>query len=555
MKYFKKITVAALLTMFVVSGCTKAADNAEKTASPPTTEQGATPETVKANMFGWVKPSKPLVIDYYQADQGDDKKDQKNRTLMHQYVLDEFNVDLKKKLYDVNPEEKLNLMLVSGDYTPVIAAMDNDNITKWASQNKLVDLAPLVDKVAPGIKTELGARYTSYLDKDGHLWGLPRGWGFNKVPDVSAHIRWDWYQEMGAPKIDTPDDYYHVLKQMVAAHPVNAKGEKVYAISWNDGVKIEQILGFWGLKEGYKEGSDHSLTNWVNTAEGLEAIKYYNRFFREGLMDPEAFLNKYEDWQTKFSNERIVGHIGPWWQSWNAGHEIWSKEPNYKEDKRYVQISFKAPGAEKAYINPKNTIGWNYTVITDKAKDPEEILKLLEFSMTPMGTRLFGWGVPNLPDSLWNFDGSKWDFNTKPKQAFIDGKPNYPLNETLGGTVYSLASPIGLLRDDNKSMFYYNQNFNDETKWTKLLQDNMKDTVYDSTDRRITFTPENPLTIKNQQIEDAIKVGMVKAITSKTEADCIANFYALRDNLNKLGLKDIEKFRTDEYKKNLALMK
>jgi putative aldouronate transport system substrate-binding protein len=222
---------------------------------------------------------------------------------------------LKKSMYDIDPKEKLNLMLVSGDYTPVIVAMDSDNMTKWQAQGKLIDLAPLVEKYAPGIKKELGDKYNTYLDKDGHLWGLPRGWGYLPIPDNSAHIRLDWYTKMGSPKIETPDDYYNVIKKMVEAHPTNAKGEKVYALSWNDQVKIEQIMGIWGLKDGYKEDNANNLTHWVNTPEGLEAVQYYNKFFREGLLDPEAFLNKYDDWKVKFTSERIVGHIGPWWQS------------------------------------------------------------------------------------------------------------------------------------------------------------------------------------------------------------------------------------------------
>lgn len=548
----RKIMLTVLAASIVIGGCSNNANDSAPSESEATGQAG-TPAAAEKNMYGWVKPEKTTVFDYYVTDQGDNESEMKNRTMLQQYLLDEFNVDIRKDKSDVNPKERLNLMLVSGDYKPVIVGMDDEDKAKWAAQNKIIDLAPLIEEHAPGIKEALGDNYNSYLDEDGRLWGLPRGWGPLPIPDVSAHIRWDWYQEMGAPAIETPEDYYNVLKQMVAAHPTDANGNKTYAISWNDGVNIDQILGFWGLKQGYKEGAEHNLTHWVNTAEGLEAIQYYNRFYREGLMDPEAFVNKFEDWRTKFSNEQIIGHIGPWWQSWNAGHEVWSQEPNYSEDKRYVQISFKDPEAEKAYANPKDGTGWNYVVITDKEKDPVAALKLLEFSMSPMGTRLFGWGVPNQPDSLWNFDGTKWEFNEKQKQLMVDNKPDYPLFDTFGGTVYWLASPQ-TIQDDPTTSAYFNQSFNQFNKWTKLRDDNMRDTIYDSTARRITFAPDNPLTIVNQQIEDAIKSGIVKAIMSKTEEEAVQNFNQLKENLNKIGLAKIEQFRTEEYKKNVEKM-
>src|SRR5690606_21122061 len=127
------------------------------------------------------------------------------------------------------------------------------------------------------------------------------------------------------------------------------------------------------------------------------------------------------------------------------------------------------------------------------------------------------------------------------------------LFESFGGNVFWLASPQ-TIQDDPTTSAYFNQSFNDYNKWTKLRQDNMADTIYDNTARRITFTPDNPLTIVNQQIEDAIKAGVVKAIMSKTEEECVKNFNALKDNLNKIGLAKIEQFRTEEYKKNLEKM-
>ncbi|AZN41896.1 sugar ABC transporter substrate-binding protein [Paenibacillus albus] len=572
MMKLKKRTVlvlgSALLTSSLLSACSdnngsngssgndsKSSNDsaAQSTANNQTTNDAAAEP--KVNEFGWTVPDNTITIDYYSADKDNPDKVATKLKAIHDYVLEKFNVDVKKTQYDVDGKEKLNLMLASSDYPGVISSIDSDTLDKWRTQEKLIDLAPLVDKYGPNIKKELGEKYNSYLDKDGKLWGLPRGWGYLPIPDFSAHIRWDWYQEMGSPKIETPDDYYNVLKQMVAAHPKSAQGGKTYAISWNDQVNINYVLGIWGLKDGYKEDADHNLTHWLNTSEGLEAVKYYNRFYREGLMDPDSFLNKYDDWKLKFSNEQIIGHIGPWWQSWNAGHEVWKTTmKGWTDNQRYVQIGLKAPEAEAAYLSPKDTTGWNYTVITDKEKHPEDVIKFLDFEMTPIGTRLFGWGIPNLPESVWNYEsGGKWSFNDAQKQKLFAGTFEYDkVDELTGGNQIWLDHPQGLMSDDNKSTAWYDQNFNAEDKWKSLMNDNLKDTIYDNTARRIVFTADNPLTIVNQQIDDLIKTGFAKAVMSKTEQGAADIFNDMRDKAMKLGLKDIEAFRTQEYKNNLA---
>ncbi|WP_206669891.1 extracellular solute-binding protein [Paenibacillus luteus] len=550
------ILLSAVLILSACSG-----KNTNNGGSAPQAGEETPGNTVAAgtvNEFGWKLPAKTTKIHFYQADQGNPDKINKKQAAFHTYLLDKFNVDITRSSLDVDPKEKLNLMLVSGDYPEVIAAMDDSAISQWKAQGKIMDLAPLVDQYGPNIKKELGARYESYLDEDGKLWGIPRGWGYLPIPDFTAHIRWDWYQELGAPAIETPEDYYNVLKQMVAKHPTNANGEKTYALSWNSDVNINNALGFWGLKDGYKEDADHNLTHWLNTEEGKQAVLYYNRFFLDGMMDPDAFVNKFDDWRIKFSSERIAGHIGPWWQSWNAGHEVWLKtDADYKEDKRYVQIAFKAQGAEKAYLSPKDTHGWNYTVLTDKAQSPEEIIKFLDFMMTPVGTRLLGWGIPNIEDSYWNYEeDGKWSFNETTKQALLDGKLDFEKTEAANGSnSFWLAYPQGLLSDDQKSTAWYDQNFIQDDKWKKLMHENVGDTIYDSTERRVSFMNDNPLTIKNQQIEELIKTGFAKAVMSKTEAEAIKNFDELREKAIKIGLADIEKYRTEQFKKNIALLK
>ncbi len=343
--------------------------------------------------------------------------------------------------------------------------------------DKIIDMAPYIDAIGQNVKKELGDLYPRYIEEDGQVLGLPYGWGMLEIPDYSAHIRYDVYNAMGSPKFETPQEYYEVLKSMINDQPENANGEKVFALSWNaPGAEmingINTVAGVWGLKAGYKEDDDHKLTHWVNTPEGKEFTAYYNQVHRDGLFDPDAFSNKYDDWKAKFSNQRIIGHIGPWWQSWNAGHEVWQKtDDHWTEEQRFVQVPIKDKEAEMAYLSPKDTTGWGYTVITDKAENPAELIKVMDFMMTPNGTRLMAWGVPNKEGSNWNIkeDGT-WSFVEAAKQGIIDATYDYEAHRYFGGNKYWLVHPQGSMSDDPSVNAWIDQCFNDLAKWKKSVK-------------------------------------------------------------------------------------
>ncbi|MBE9917050.1 sugar ABC transporter substrate-binding protein [Paenibacillus donghaensis] len=505
----------------------------------------------KVNEFGWEVPEKTIEINFYSGQDNPDKVN-KYQAGLQKYILENFNVKLNNIVYDVDQKEKVNLMLASGDYPEVITGLSESQAQQWVNQGKAVEIGQYMDQYGGNIKSQLEPWFKSYFSQDGKLYMLPKFWGMLPIPDFSAHIRNDWYTAMGSPKFETPEQYYDILKQMQAAHPKNAKGEKTYALSGIAPVTtnmVPTLAGMWGLQNGYKVSPEGDMTHWVNTQEGLELTKFMNQIYRDGLLDPDTFVNKFDEWKAKFSSERIMGHIGWWWQSWNAGHEVWQKtNKDLKEDQRYVQVGLKAAGAEKAYLSPKNARGGTFTIITDKAKHPEDIVKWMNFSITDMGTRLIGWGAPNQPDSVWKFENGKWSWVEEAKQAIINATWNYEKTDMLGQVYLMLVEGQGTMKDDGKSTLWFDQNFNNEAKWKKIMNDNLKDTIYDNSMGSITIPANDPLLITKQQIDDQLETLWAKTVMSKTEEEMTKNFNDMKDKLNSAGLHDIEKYRSDVYK-------
>ncbi|QHW35504.1 extracellular solute-binding protein (plasmid) [Paenibacillus rhizovicinus] len=568
MRKWMSIVLSVALVASIITGCTTQKHDAQKKADTEGTNKASNTGNVETaqqekgttNEFGWAVPEKTINIDFY-AGQDNPEKQKQAQEILQKWLLDHFNVRLNGIYYDVNVDQKLNLMLASGDYPEVITNLSEEQAARFISRGKAVELTPYIDKIAPNIRKKLGDLYKSYLNEEGKLFYIPKFFDAGPFADFSAHIRYDWWKELGSPVINTPDDYFEVMKKMQAAHPKNAKGEKTYALSGFDmsgwGNIFGMLNGIWGLKDGYKE-ENGNLVHWINTPEGLEMTKYINRYNVEGLLDPDMFINKYDDWKAKFSNERIMGELGPWWVSWNAGHEVWQKsDPHWTDEKRYVQISIKAPSAEKAYLSPQNRRGGLYTIITDKAKDPEAIMKWLNFAITDTGSMITGWGPPNLEESLWTYKDGKFTYTEGPKKKMLDGNFDFTLTEKLGTTRFSLSQSKGAVVSNGESYFpyAYDAYFNKFNKWRAMMDQNLKETVFDNTLQSITIPPTSDLGTKDQQITDALNAGWAKAVLSKSPEECEKAFMELRDKVNKMGMHDLEKYRTEVYQQRLKTWK
>lgn len=558
-----KKLIAAMLVLACFVSLTSCSGNAGTSSStPPASSKGdqvesSEPEVAQTNEFGWVMPEETIKFAMYKGQQNPEELAERIKELQP-WILENFNVDIECQVFDLDMSQKLNLMLSAGDYPEVITNIGEDTVLNFIKMNKAIDLAPYMDTIGKDIKAgmEEWGVYETFFNEEGKFFALPTYYGYVNEPDYAAFLRYDYWKEMGEPAYETTEDYYNLLKDMVAQHPTNDAGEKAYAISFTDmgtggtNVIINTVGGAWGLKEGYKQDADNTFTYWTNTEEGYEMLAYLNRFYREGLMDPDAFVNKYADWQSKFSTDRILGGFGSWWHCWNSGHEIWKQtKEDWNEENRAVQISVKAPGVEQATMTAKSARGYGvYTVLTDKAKDPEGILKWINFTNTEIGRWIPAYGIPNTENSLWTYTDGQPEFAEGPKQDLLN--ETFDWNTQLwptGAQSLHLCGNLEGVRGNNTS-YYYDHAFTDQMTWWKVMIENTADSIYDATiQKQIVVEQTSDLGTIKQRVSDAVITGFAQCVMSATEGDLRANFDNLAATLNELGVNQLEEYMTSEY--------
>ncbi len=561
MSRFVSLLLTAGLCLSSFSAC-----GASNGSNAPQGDASANQGTGKVNAFGWEIPEKTLkfTVSHLGGNYAPDENTKQGLKNMHDYLLKEFNVDMQVEMTSGDGAEAQNLALASGEYGDVVTAISYASAQKFRDQGRAVDLSPYMNDIASNVKKVMGNVYGMVEEDDGSFYMLPRSVGaVEELPDLCAALRYDEYQEIGAPKIETPEDYYNAIKQILQLHPTNALGEKRYALSLYEEEYPEILGGYWGLKQGWDINDQNEMTYWAFSDAGYEMTQWFNQIYRDGNLDPDAFVNTFEDWGVKCANERLVGNVGYWWTVYNKGHEVWQKNnPDWNENQRYFHLGFKSENAKQATITGKNHLGYAYTMITDKAKDPEGIMKFINFMSTDVGMALFNWGIPNGVEDMdgsgniiknWEIheDGT-WEFDPDAKQAFLDNTWDYSKEFQLGGS----SSILYLFRtcsrwDDGEFCIWPNQCWYEENPWKQMMIENLEGTIFDATPLMVLDrTPE--FSMMENSIKDAWGQFWPVCVMSASDAELESNWKALQDALKAAGIDAYTQIMQENYLHNLG---
>ena len=357
--------------------------------------------------------------------------------------------------------QKFSVLMAGGDLPGIIysnSAQQGVDYSTLVSSKQLMAMDDLIEQYGENIKKNFPERveYSKKFLSNGEdkVYFLPVLCyeADEENPDISYTIenvglmvRWDIYKAIGCPEIETTDDFLNVLKEMQDYANENdlAEGKTVYAISgWSD----------WGLwpwwlanvrEMGYLDLANGAIVNRetlevdvnYNTEAFWDSLKFYNKAYNMGLLDPEAFTMKNDQFWEKCQNGQVLMAYASWQtDSINKtfaamDHEDWGYEKIPFDGYPYISgvISTDAPyggGVEYA------------TAITNNCEDPAKAMQLIDFCNSEEGARLIYSGV----------EGEHWEL--------VDGKavPTESMREliktdssyttTTGITLYNKLSGL-----------------------------------------------------------------------------------------------------------------
>ena len=335
-----------------------------------------------------------------------------------QKLEDKFNVTLSLKTYD---NESLNLDLSGGNTTDIVQVNDA-NIEGVVKGKHAVNLEDYKD-IAPNIfsdnmnfRNELMKTYKSNGD-DVQYFVTPRVTfdgaeaNYGTVLNNGYIVRWDLYKEIGCPEINNDDDYIEALKKMKEIYPETEDGLPVYAMSAYNDSHLHAYFYKGCLAEGYinLEGGIYVQNVTTNELvpdlydEGVEGdtpfwsgIKFYNKLYREGLLDPDCFITKSEDLKEKYDKGQYLGGSVNWYYGTYNGNQRAEDPETLKE---YVTLP-----SYLGWGNEKNLGGWfgKYFFVSSHSENVERAVMILDYLQSEEFSRDIDSGV----EGRWTTDDS-----------------------------------------------------------------------------------------------------------------------------------------------------
>lgn len=340
--------------------------------------------------------------------------------------------------------EKFAVLTAGGDLPDVFSMEASNAVPELVDAGLLLDMAPYIDQYGANIK-ELHSSYGIPMAKnlygDGeHLYFLPSQTTYVGDNALAAergaygyNVRWDLYQAIGAPSITdengfNEDLFLDVLAKMQAYAREKTGKDTIYALSawsaWGPD---------WVAMLPYSLSCTPYLNSYANQATGLvdqdrfgdsnsnyyNTIRFYNKAWRMGILDPELFTLTLEQYEAKVFNGDVLVANNAWYTSQRMDAsvtEVFGDNCNFYEIK----------GMPNFYtlMTQNNPVGYGLfaaDAINVNCKYPERAVALLDYLRSDEFMRCVKCGLK----------GIHWDYDETGKPVYIGEYAEAYANNTL----------------------------------------------------------------------------------------------------------------------------
>ncbi len=291
--------------------------------------------------------------------------------------------------------EKKNLMLATGDLPDIIeSAIPSSDLTKYGPDGTFIPLNKLIEEYGVNFKklyAEIPMLEKYITAPDGNIYSLAR---INSGPWMPTNgvgiINKMWLDNLGLKMPTTIDEFEAVLKAFKTGDPnKNGQADEIpmtfsitngaSPLSENNG--LSYLFSSFGLAIGnsptetYVGVKDGKVYNQGAAPEFKEAIAWFAKLYKEGLVDSEGFTLKNADFVAKINAEPgIIGYS----QLWDKNDAV--SNPTNNKAYQYMPLLAGPGGRTPVFFKqvlPGTVRGWGE--ITKACKTPEVAMRWLDY--------------------------------------------------------------------------------------------------------------------------------------------------------------------------------
>ena len=408
----------------------------------------------------------PITISYYTEDGTQPPADNK----IYKLIEEELGVKFAFEFGAGNSEDRIGIMIASGDYPDIICSSD-----------KIIDAGGGVDitdkiKNYPNIMKLIGNDINKLQYRDTGkiytLWDNGTIVGESTATENSGtgfFIQKAVLEEFGYPTIKTLDEYFEVIERYVEKYPqINGMptiGYTILADGWrNFGLGNPPYFLAGNPNDGSCVVDKETLEAFDLSTDDISK-KFYqkiNEINAKGLLDPESCVMNYDQYMSKLSAGNVLGFSDQAWHSGDANNTL---KAQGLDERTYVSIPLLYDTSGTDWYMDRQVIvnGW---MITTSCEDPDRFLQFVDDICTEEWQKILNWGIEgedylvddtgyfyrtdeqrqNARDSAWQLqntaytlwrhmpkwegrysDGNVWSPNEQPEEYFA-GLSEYDKN-------------------------------------------------------------------------------------------------------------------------------
>ncbi|AWB45537.1 ABC transporter substrate-binding protein [Paenibacillus sp. CAA11] len=386
----KKRMVAALLALNLVVALAGCSGNGGST----TDNKGSASSVTKGD------ESKPITFTYFSEDSSTNWNHMQDE--VGKVITEKTGVTLDAEFAVGDPVQKISLIAATGNYPDLIAA--KADVGKLVDAGAIIDLTDLIDKHAPNIKKMLGDKLvrTKYSLDDQAIYAVPT-WSAVDEKKIKAdggfELQHRVVKEAGYPEIRNVKDFEKVIHDYITKHPTDENGNKNIGLSLNaDDWHMYQVtnLGFQttgGPDDGelYIDQKTHQATYHFRRPEEKEFFRWLNHMNAIGLLDPESFVQKTDQFKAKVASGRVLGLADPEWD-YGDGQNALKAAGKFDQTYGHYPVTMSKEYKDTSFW-PAGFDGGYGISISSNCKDPVRAIQFLDFLASEEGQILNNWGI------------------------------------------------------------------------------------------------------------------------------------------------------------------
>lgn len=474
--------------------------------------------------------------------------------LSTEWIKNEKNVQIDWVAANGAADQNLNNMIVSGDLPDVITMDRGAKIEQLVDADMLVAFDDYIDKY-PNLKEWLGEDALNLLrSSDGKLYQFPN-W-YTGTGELGGNAGWmlntKIHKELGSPEIETYDELEEYLLLVKDEYPeitpldVQEEFRGFPAIYGGFG----ENKPFFNVEETFFYQDGDKLLPVFDDPALKESLLYTSRLFRNQLITQDAFTQTYDQYMETVNsgNAAVIVSV----DALNQGHEgslagkDTDDEPLYKA---IWPIHKEGLDPNEIKIDPKYRTGWNSTLITKNAEDPEKIFAFMDWFTTPEGQRIRFDGPPGVRWDELDEDGVVIKSDKYTEEELEEMELTSDFNWVANGNYFGEIDYITSMKEEEDERPW--------TAWSTMAQKEIYgQTSFDATEfENIHPASDSEEGIADQKIAEIMEELLAKAMFAKSDEEVEKLLASAKVDAEKAGIDKVVAYKEEKWKENLEKLK